>query len=38
VLAVDYPELSNVISEGAYLEEMEEVKARARQREAQETV
>lgn len=35
VLAVDYPELSNVISEGVYYEEMEEMKVRARQREAE---
>lgn len=35
VLAVDYPELSNVISEGVYYEEMEEMKERARQREAE---
>ncbi|MCR9184210.1 MAG: Coq4 family protein [Halieaceae bacterium] len=38
VLARDYPEQSNVISEGAYFEEMEEVRARARQREALEAV
>jgi hypothetical protein len=38
VLAKDYPELSNVISEGAYFEEMEEVRARALKREALEAV
>lgn len=35
VLAVDYPELSNVISEGVYYEEMEAMKERAKQREAE---